>query len=170
MQETTFPRTFEESQPELSGRGVVGAAIGFFASFRFPVFALSALLVFELFQVAVLLLPSSEGPLGGLAEGFRSCCFGYDSAEQRVNGTLVWLLLAEPLILGALVAGLWGESLARALRRPSAMLPYVLAGALAAIATGALMARAGGAQEPREPPPAALRSAESVSSRSGAVR
>jgi protein SCO1/2 len=124
------------------GRSLVGSAVArlqrFFASWRFPALVLSVLLSFKLLALLMLVVPRAPAGLGAFAEEFKVWCFGYDPAKGTVERAYVGLTLAEPLVLGAIIAAVWWRPLREVLReRPRAVLPYVAA-AMAIVAAGSL--------------------------------
>lgn len=110
----------------------------FFGSWRFPALVLSVLLSFKLLALLVLLVPTTPSGLGAFAEEFKVWCFGYDPAKGTLESAYVGLTLAEPLVLGAVITGVWWRPLRKIMReRPRAVLPYVAA-AMAIVASGSL--------------------------------
>lgn len=114
----------------------------FFASWRFPVLVLSVLLSFKLLALLVLLVPAAPVGLGAFAEEFKIWCFGYDPAKGTFESAYVGLTLAEPVVLGSIIAVIWWRPLRHILRdRPRAVLPYL--GATVAIVIAGSIALAG---------------------------
>ncbi len=110
----------------------------FFSSWRFPALVLSVLLAFKALALMVLLVPVAPAGLGAFAEEFKVWCFGYDPAKGTLESAYVGLTLAEPLVLGSIIAAVWWRPLRQILReRPRAVLPYV-ASAFAVVAAGSL--------------------------------
>jgi cytochrome oxidase Cu insertion factor (SCO1/SenC/PrrC family) len=110
----------------------------FFGSWRFPALVLSVLLSFKALALLVLAVPSAPTGFGAFAEEFKVWCFGYDPAKGTLESAYVGLTLAEPLVLGGVILGVWWRPLRQILReRPRAILPYV-ATAVAIVAAGSL--------------------------------
>ncbi|MBM4366714.1 MAG: SCO family protein [Deltaproteobacteria bacterium] len=109
----------------------------FFATWRFPVLALSTCAVTGLSATAMLLWPSSGGAVGQFAEDFRTWCFGYNAATGEMDRTQVFIFLSQPVLIGGLVAALWWDLLRRVSWR--AALPWALGGlGLVGVSTVAL--------------------------------
>jgi protein SCO1/2 len=110
----------------------------FFGSWRFPALVLSVLLSFKLLALLVLVVPSAPTGLGAFAEEFKVWCFGYDPAKGTLESAYVGLTLAEPLVLGGVIAAVWWRPLRGILsERPRAVLPYI-ASAILIVAAGSL--------------------------------
>ena len=84
----------------------------------FPAFALSLLLCWALFLIAMLLAPANANGLGAFAEDFRIWCFGYDPATGRTEWAYVMAMILPQFMIGALIAYLWWEPLTEILRKP----------------------------------------------------
>jgi protein SCO1/2 len=95
-----------------------------FSGWRFPVFALSLIIAYELLIVAMLLLPISDDALGRFAEEFKIWCFGYDPATGKSQPMYLFLMLTEPLVLGLVLAGVYGKQVRGVLRTPRKLVPY----------------------------------------------
>jgi hypothetical protein len=67
---------------ETEGAGLGAAARRFVAGGGFPCFALSLLVFYELFLLAILFAPGGAGGIGAFADEFRVWCFGYDPATD----------------------------------------------------------------------------------------
>lgn len=116
----------------------MGAALHrFFASWRFPIAALTLLVGYKLLLLAMLLAPVGDSALGQFAEQFKTWCFGYDPATGHVVPVQAVMMLTEPLALGALIALVWWGQLRPALRSPRQLWP-VVAGAAGVVVTAAL--------------------------------
>jgi protein SCO1/2 len=71
-------------------------------------------------------VPATPTAFGAFAEEFKVWCFGYDPAKGTLERAYVGLTLAEPLVLGLVITGVWWRPLRDILRsRPRAVLPYV---------------------------------------------
>jgi cytochrome oxidase Cu insertion factor (SCO1/SenC/PrrC family) len=102
----------------------------FFASWRFPALVLSVLVTFKVLLLLVLLVPPPAG-LEAFAEELEVWCFGYDPATGKLQPAYVLVTMAEPLVLGAVILGIWWRPLAEIVRgRPRALVPYFAAAAL----------------------------------------
>ncbi len=121
--------------------GAVESVQRFVSSWRFPALLLSVLLAFKLLALLMLLVPVAPAGLGAFAEEFKIWCFGYDPARGTLQTAYVGLTLAEPLVLGLIIVGVWWRPLRGVLRaRPRATLPYVgLALALVAAGSAAML-------------------------------
>lgn len=109
----------------------------FFSSWRFPTLVLSVLVTFKALVLAVLFVPASQTGFGAFAEQFKIWCFGYDPSTGHSEGAYVFLAIAEPLVLGVIIAALWWRPLREIARtRPRATLPY-LGSALALVGVAA---------------------------------
>lgn len=109
----------------------------FFASWRFPVLVLSVLLAFKALVLLVLFVPAAPTGFGAFAEEFKVWCFGFDPATGHMESAYVGLALAEPLVIGAVIVGVWWRPLREVLGvRPRAIIPYVGLAALI-VAAGA---------------------------------
>jgi cytochrome oxidase Cu insertion factor (SCO1/SenC/PrrC family) len=99
---------------EAPEHGLLGA---FFATWRFPVFALTILFGLMLFLVGVLLVPQSAGVLGAFANDFRIWCFGSDPTSGGVEWIYVWASVMPPFMLGGILTFVWWETLSDVFRR-----------------------------------------------------
>jgi protein SCO1/2 len=107
----------------------------FFASWRFPALILSVLISFKLLALLMLAIPAAPAGLGAFAEEFKVWCFGYDPAKGTLESAYVGLTLAEPLVLGLVITGVWWRPLRDILHtRPRAVLPYVAAAGVVVVA------------------------------------
>ena len=91
----------------------------FFASWRFPVAALTLLVSYKLLLLVMLLAKVGDSAFGQFAEEFKTWCFGYDPATGHQEPILVVMMLTEPLVLGGLIALVWWGQLREALRAPA---------------------------------------------------
>lgn len=79
----------------------------FFATWRFPVFALAVLLLAPLAMGAILLVPGSASGVGAFADDFRAWCFGYDAAQGTYEWAYFMMFFVNPVMLAGVVVGLW---------------------------------------------------------------
>jgi protein SCO1/2 len=77
----------------------------------FPAFALSLLVCWVIFMVAMLLAPSGPSGLGAFAEDFRIWCFGYDPETGHTELAYVMAMIVPQFMIGAFIAYLWWEPL-----------------------------------------------------------
>ena len=96
----------------------------------FPAFALSLLVCWEVFLVAMLLAPSSASGLGAFADDFRIWCFGYDPATGSTELAYVMAMIVPQFMIGAFIAFFWWEPLRELSRRPRVIARYIGAAAL----------------------------------------
>ena len=115
-----------------------------FARASAPAFGIALLACWEIFIVAMLLVPSSASGLGSFAEEFRIWCFGYDPATGHLQWSFVTAMLAPQLLIGACIALLWREPLRALARQPKAVAAHL--GAAAAAVAGAALGFASSAQ------------------------
>jgi protein SCO1/2 len=121
----------------------------FFATWRFPVFMLAALVLYKLLLLGLILLPAGDEGMARFAEAFRVWCFGLDPATGRMELGYVASSFGEPLVLGAIVALVWWRPLREARLRGA--LPYVAAAGLLVIAGGGVLGLVGRADaQPRD--------------------
>jgi protein SCO1/2 len=104
----------------------------------FPAFALSLLVCWEVFLIAMVLAPSSANGLGAFAEDFRIWCFGYDPATGSIDFAYVMAMIVPQLMIGAFIAYIWWEPLREFSRQPRIIARYLGAAALLVVgsATG----------------------------------
>lgn len=106
------------------------AALGWieesFKGWRFPAFALSLIAVYELGVLVMLALPVGDDSLGRFAEEFKTWCFGYDPATGRSQPMYLVLMLTEPAVLGAVLAGVYWKQLEELMEKPRRLLPYAV--------------------------------------------
>ncbi len=119
----------------------------FFASWRFPALTLGVLLSFKLLLITALVFPAPRG-LEAFADEFKIWCFGYDPRAHTYEYGYVAMTLAEPLVIGAIIAFIWWRPLRQVFRdRPRALVPYGgVAALIVAVACAALFAMRGEAR------------------------
>lgn len=130
------------ARSEGRAEGAVARLQAALAGPAFPAFMLTALALFQALMLGLLLLPTGGEGLGAFAEQFKVWCFRYDPATGTLEPAYVVMLIADPLLLGALVVGVWWRPLRTALReRPRGLLrPALAAAALASAAAAGLVA------------------------------
>jgi protein SCO1/2 len=96
----------------------------------FPALALSLLVCWVVFLIAMLLAPSSASGLGAFAEDFRVWCFGYDPATGRTEVAYVMAMILPQFMIGAFIAFIWWEPLREVVKRPKVIARYLGAAAL----------------------------------------
>jgi protein SCO1/2 len=96
----------------------------------FPAFALSLLLCWVIFLIAMLLMPAEASGLGAFAEDFRIWCFGYDPATGRTEVAYVMSMILPQLMIGAFIAFFWWEPLREIARQPLRIARYLGVAAL----------------------------------------
>jgi protein SCO1/2 len=120
-----------------------------FSGWRFPVFALSLIVAYELLVVAMLLLPISDDALGRFAEEFKTWCFGYDPATGKSQPMYLVLMLTEPLVLGLVLAAVYGKQIKGILATPRRIVPYFGTALVVVLASiGVLLSSSDGAAAP----------------------
>jgi protein SCO1/2 len=112
----------------------------FFTTWRFPVFVIAAVLLWQVLLLALLLLPAGDPAAGGFLTQFRVWCFGLDPATGALDGAIVAMTFTEPLFLAAIVAAVWWRPLREIVRSPRRALPVVLTAAVLVAAGGAAFA------------------------------
>ncbi len=105
-----------------------------FSTWRFPAFALSLIVGYELLVLAMLLLPITDDAVGRFAEEFKTWCFGYDPATGRSQPMYLILMLTEPLGLGLVLAAVYWKQLREILHTPRRLLPTFAASTFMVIA------------------------------------
>ena len=84
------------------------ATESFLAGWRFPSLMLAVLASWPLLLLAVLLVPTGgDGEMAAFAEQFKTWCFGYDPATGEMQMAYVGMLVVNPLLLSAVVLGVW---------------------------------------------------------------
>ncbi|MDQ8200285.1 SCO family protein [Pelagicoccus enzymogenes] len=85
----------------------------FFTDTGFPLFLMTATVVYELFLLAIVFAPAeSTAWWGGFAEEFKRWCFSYDPRTGGMEYASVVVMLIEPLFIGVIAAFLWRKGLA----------------------------------------------------------
>jgi len=102
----------------------------FLAGAAFPAFALSLLVCWVIFLVAMLLAPADASGLGAFAEDFRIWCFGYDPATGRTEVAYVMSMILPQFMLGGFIAYFWWEPLRELSKQPRRIVRYLGAAAL----------------------------------------
>lgn len=103
----------------------------FFESWRFPVLMLAVLLSFDLFQLAMLVIPKSATGIGAFAEEFRVWCYGLDQQTGEFEKSYIAIFLAQPAAMCAVLGYVWRRQVKNAFRHERrAMLPYLGVAAL----------------------------------------
>jgi protein SCO1 len=111
-------------------------ARAFFNGAGFPLFLLSAAVVYEAFLLTVVFAPESTGAWGGFAREFKQWCFRYDPRTGGMDWSAVWVMLVEPAFVVGVAAFVWRRGL-RELRVLAAFRRHcgaMFAGVLAATA------------------------------------
>jgi protein SCO1/2 len=135
----------------------------FFSSWRFPVLMLAVLLSFDVFQLAMLVIPKSDVGIGAFAEEFRIWCYGLDQETGAYKISYIAMFLAQPAVMCGVLLVVWGKQVREALRsRPRALLPYLGVALLMVSAALVSLVGLGGdaAAAPVPFPAAALRTAK----------
>lgn len=83
----------------------------FLSSGRFPAFALCALVFYQAFVAIMAFAPPAGGIWGEFMEDFRQRCFKFDARNGWMQLSSVWVMLAEPLPLQAILAFIWRAQL-----------------------------------------------------------
>ena len=89
----------------------------FLGGWSFAAFLLFALLYSEFFLVVLMVLPSAAGPLGAFASEFRTWCLGADPATGHPQWAYVAMYVLNPLMVAAVIWGVWSGPLREALSR-----------------------------------------------------
>jgi len=109
----------------------------------FAVFAVALVLFYEVLLVTLLLMPPAEAGLGAFAAEFRVWCFGAGAGDATPDLRWIAAMLGPPLMLAAIVAMLWWDSLAGIVAAPArAVAPAAAAFALVVAATASFAALA----------------------------
>lgn len=95
---------------------MIRAVSNFFEGWRFPAFMLSALAFLSASFLAVLLVPGGEGTLAAFAEDFKVWCFRYDPESGELEWTIVIMMVLNPMMLAAILLGVWWVPLKEAIR------------------------------------------------------
>jgi protein SCO1/2 len=127
----------------LSLRGGLGGLRSFFSGGRFAAFMLVALATFYALLLAVVLWPGGDSGFAGFAAGFRRWCLT-SGDDGRVSPLAVATLFGEPLLLGAVVLGLWWQPLRAELAEPRRLVGSGIAAvSLVALVLGVLALQIG---------------------------
>ncbi len=102
----------------------------FLTGAAFPAFALSLLICWVIFLIAMLLAPADASGLGAFAEDFRIWCFGYDPATGRTEIAYVMSMIGPQFMLGGFIAYFWWEPLRELCAQPWRIARYLGAAAL----------------------------------------
>lgn len=142
-----------ETQSRPSKSRIVAALDWLFQGHRLPAFMLVLVLLYKALLVTILLWPPAKTGLGAFAEEFKVWCFGLDPQTGKMQSMYVFVMFAEPVVLGTAVVVLWGrQMMGVARRRPAALVPSVGA----AVVTVAIASASFGALRSPQPtvPPA----------------
>ena len=85
----------------------VSRATSFLSGGLFPAFALCVLAFYTIFVAIMAFAPPAGGAWGELLEEFRVRCFRLDPTSGGMEWGSVWVMLAEPLPLAALLYFIW---------------------------------------------------------------
>ena len=77
------------------------------ASWRYPLYLGSVLILFSLLLLTILLWPASASTLGSFAEEFRVWCFGYNPATGAIEWAYIAMLIGQPAVLAVFIVGVW---------------------------------------------------------------
>jgi protein SCO1/2 len=102
----------------------------FLTGSAFPAFALSLLVCWVVFLIAMLLTPADASGLGAFAEDFRIWCFGYDPATGRTEVAYVMSMILPQFMIGGFIAYFWWEPLRELAGQPRRIARYLGAAAL----------------------------------------
>lgn len=117
----------------------------FFASWRFPILTLAVLSSFDLFQLAMLVIPPSATGLGAFAEEFRVWCYGLNQETGRYETMYIVIFLAQPAVMCLVLTAVWYRQIREALRsKRRAMVPYLAVAVLLVVATCVSLVGVGG--------------------------
>lgn len=117
------------------------SAAAFFSGAKFPVFMLAATFFYQLFLALLIFSPYGGGFWGQFVVDFRAWCFGYDQNTGWMQWSKAWIMISEPILLQAIIAYLWRDSLRHGLRfQRRELIPQVSAafGAIVLVAAGLL--------------------------------
>lgn len=114
-----------------------------FGSYRFAILTVFVVFFYELFLVAMLLAPESDGAFGSFARDFKVWCFGFDDATGSVRLMYVLMMVTEPVALVATTLFVWWRPVKQLLRQsPRLLWPWAGAAfammAVAALGLGAI--------------------------------
>ncbi len=79
----------------------------FLSGASFPAFALCSLVFYQIFIVVMAFSPQASGVWGDFLEDFRMRCFTFDPKGGWMQLGSVWVMLAEPLPLQAILFFIW---------------------------------------------------------------
>jgi protein SCO1/2 len=96
----------------------------------FPALALSLLVCWVVFLIAMLLAPASTSALGAFAEDFRIWCFGYDPETGHTEWAYVMAMIGPQFMIGAFITYFWWEPLRELSRKPRIVARYLGVAAL----------------------------------------
>ncbi len=82
-------------------------ATGFLSGGSFPAFALCTLVFYQIFVATMAFAPPTTGVWGEFMEDFRQRCFKFDATGGWMQLSSVWVMLAEPLPLQAILLFIW---------------------------------------------------------------
>jgi protein SCO1/2 len=102
----------------------------FLTGAAFPTFALSLLICWVIFLIAMLLTPADASGLGAFAEDFRIWCFGYDPATGRTDAAYVMSMIVPQFMIGSFIAYFWWEPLRELAKQPRRIARYLGVAAL----------------------------------------
>lgn len=85
----------------------VARAASFLSGGSFPAFALCALAFYQIFVAIMAFAPPTGGVWGDFLEDFRQRCFKFDAKSGWMELSSVWVMLAEPLPLQAILFFVW---------------------------------------------------------------
>lgn len=99
--------------PPLPVAAPPSGAQAFLAGASLPVFLLTAVACYEIFLLAIVLLPESTGAWGGFAREFKQWCFSYDARTGGMEWSAVWVMVSEPVFIALISVWLGWRALAR---------------------------------------------------------
>lgn len=134
----------------------------FFSSWRFPVVMLALLGSFDLFQLAMLVIPPADTGIGAFAEEFRVWCYGLNQETGTFEIGYVVIFLAQPAVMCLVLAAVWWKQIKHAFRfERRALWPYLGAGTALVVTVCVALVGVGDAKAAPQPFPAAqLRTAK----------
>lgn len=116
---------------------VSGVSRGF-RGWRFAAFTLSLLAAYNLFVLVTLFAPTPNAELQEFADNFRQWCFGYEAGSANIHYVINYFV--GPVLLSALILGVWGRDLkTAAVRKPRALLAPATSALALALAAGGLL-------------------------------
>lgn len=110
-----------------------------FASWKFPVLAISLLFFFVLLIFSIWLIPpNDEDLMGRFAKSFRIWCFGQNSALEKDQNIYLIMFILDPLLIIGIIYFFWSKPLKEILTvKPKEFYYYILFGIIP-VAIGAL--------------------------------